>query len=306
MVPLQGGLTGHRVRRTIGLLSYIGRRALLGLPLLFVAAFLILPLALTIVVSFWERAGLKFRPAFSLAAYVTIMEGARLDVLLRSIIVAVEATAISLLLAYPIAYFLARKARPAATRIVLVLFTIPFLINYIVRNVAWTGLLGRNGTVNNTLIAAGLVNAPLDWLLYSDFAVFLGLVSTYMPFMIFPLVLSIAAIDRQYLEASGDLGASSFTTFRRITLPLSLPGIFAAIVFGFVGCLGESAVPIIMGGVGYELLGNTITSSMDVLNYPLAAALSSLVVVLMLILMAGWYLAFDLKTFLGKILEWKS
>ena len=292
--------------RKSGLLSLVGRQALLGLPLLFVAAFLIIPLALTIIVSFWERAGLKFRPAFSLASYVTIMEGARLDVLVRSIIVAVEATAISLLLAYPIAYFLARKARPAATRIVLVLFTIPFLINYIVRNVAWTGLLGRNGTVNNTLIAAGIVDAPLDWLLYSDFAVFLGLVSTYMPFMIFPLVLSIAAIDRQYLEASADLGASAFATFRRVTLPLSLPGIFAAIVFGFVGCLGESAVPVIMGGVGYELLGNTITSSMDVLNYPLAAALSSLVVVLMLILMAGWYLAFDLKTFLGKILEWKS
>jgi ABC-type spermidine/putrescine transport system permease subunit I len=289
----------------MGLLSKIGRRAFLSMPLIFVAAFLIVPLGLTIMIGFWERAGLKFRPAFSLAAYTTIVEGARLDVLVRSIVVAVEATAISLLLAYPIAYFLARKARPAATRIVLVLFTVPFLINYIVRNVAWTGLLGRNGTVNNTLIASGIVEAPLDWLLYSDFAVFLGLISTYMPFMIFPLVLSIAAIDRQYLEASADLGASAFTTFRRITLPLSLAGIFAAIVFGFVGCMGESAVPIIMGGVGYELLGNTITSSMDVLNYPLAAALSSIVVVFMLILMAGWYLAFDLKTFLGKILEWK-
>ena len=287
-------------------MSFFGRRALLGLPLLFVATFLIFPLALTIIVSFWERAGLKFRPAFSLASYVTIIEGARLDVLVRSILVAVEATAISLFLAYPIAYFLARKVSPATARIFLLLFTIPFLINYIVRNVAWTALLGRNGTVNNTFIAVGIVDTPIDWLLYSDFSVFLGLVSTYMPFMIFPLVLSIAAIDRQFLEASADLGASSFATFRRITLPLSLPGIFAAIIFGFVGCLGESAVPVIMGGVGYELLGNTITSSMDVLNYPLAAALSSLVVVLMLILMAGWYLAFDLKTFLGKILEWRS
>jgi ABC-type spermidine/putrescine transport system permease subunit I len=127
-----------------------------------------------------------------------------------------------------------------------------------------------------------------------------------MPFMIFPLVLSIAGIDRQCLEVSADLGASAFTTFRRIVLPLSLPGIFAAIVFGYVGCLGESAVPIIMGGVGYELLGNTITSSMDVLNYPLAAALSTVVIVLMLLMMIGWYLAFDLKTFLGKILEWRT
>ena len=276
-----------------------------GLPLVFVGIFLIVPLGVTVMVSFWEREGLKFRPALTLKSYETIIDGARLDVLVRSIAAAVEATALSLLIAYPIAYVLARKTSPALARIVLLLFTVPFLINYVVRNVAWTGLLGRTGTINAFLVSAGISDAPVDWLLYSDFSVFLGLISTYMPFMIFPLVLSIAAIDRQYLEASADLGASSFNTFRRVTLPLSLPGIFAAIVFGFVGCLGESAVPIIMGGVGYELLGNTITSSMDVLNYPLAAALSTIVIVLMLLLMMSWYVAFDLKTFLGKILEWR-
>ena len=287
-------------------LATLGRRALLSLPLVFVGVFLIVPLCVTVVVSFWERAGLKFRPAFTLKAYETIIEGARLDVLVRSFVAAVEATALSILIAYPIAYVLARKTRPSVARVVMLLFTVPFLINYVVRNVAWTGLLGRTGTINEFLMSAGITSQPLDWLLYSDFSVFLGLISTYMPFMIFPLFLSIAAIDRQYFEASADLGASAFTTFRRITLPLSLPGIFAAVVFGFVGCLGESAVPIIMGGVGYELLGNTITSSMDVLNYPLAAALSTVVILLMLLLMISWYLVFDLKTFLGKILEWKS
>lgn len=286
--------------------SKLGRQALLSLPLAFVGLFLVVPLALTIMVSFWERAGLKFRPAFSLNSYVAIIEGARLDVLKRTFIVSVEATAISLALAYPIAYFLARKADPRSARTVLVLFTIPFLINYIIRNVAWTSLLGRTGTLNSALLSLGFIDAPLDWLLYSDFAVFLGLVSAYMPFMIFPLVLSIAAIDRQYLEASALLGASAWSTFLRITLPLSLPGVFAAIIFGFVGCFGESAVPIIMGGVGYELVGNTITSSMDVLNYPLAAALSSIVVVLMLLLMLGWYLVFDMRAFLGKIIEWRA
>ena len=287
-------------------IANIGRRALLGLPLLFVGVFLIVPLCVTVMVSFWQRKGLKFIPAFTLKSYETIIDGARLDVLVRSLVAAVEATALSLLIAYPIAYVLARKTRPSVARVVLLLFTVPFLINYVVRNVAWTGLLGRTGTINEFLMGMGLTDQPLDWLLYSDFAVFLGLISTYMPFMIFPLVLSIGAIDRQYLEASADLGASAFTTFRRITLPLSLPGIFAAIVFGFVGCLGESAVPIIMGGVGYELLGNTITSSMDVLNYPLAAALSTIVIVLMLLMMMSWYLAFDLKTFLGRILEWRG
>lgn len=283
-----------------------GRQALLSLPLVFVGLFLVVPLALTIMVSFWERAGLKFRPAFSLTSYIAIIEGARLEVLKRTFIVSIEATAISLAIAYPIAYFLARKADPRSARTVLVLFTIPFLINYIIRNVAWTSLLGRTGTLNTALMSLGLTDAPLDWLLYSDFAVFLGLVSAYMPFMIFPLVLSIAAIDKQYLEASALLGASAWSTFLRITLPLSLPGVFAAIIFGFVGCFGESAVPIIMGGVGYELVGNTITSSMDVLNYPLAAALSSIAVILMLLLMLGWYLIFDMRAFLGKIIEWRA
>lgn len=287
-------------------LATLTRQALLSLPLVFVGIFMIVPLGVTVVVSFWERAGFKFKPAFSFKAYETIIDGARLDVLLRSVAAAAEATALSLLIAYPIAYVLARKTSAAVTRVLLLLFTVPFLINYVVRNVAWTGLLGRTGTINEFLMSTGLTSQPLDWLLYSDFSVFLGLISTYMPFMIFPLFLSIAAIDRQYFEASADLGASTVTTFLRITLPLSLPGIFAAVVFGFVGCLGESAVPIIMGGVGYELLGNTITSSMDVLNYPLAAALSTLVIVLMLLLMASWYLVFDLKTFLGKILEWRG
>jgi ABC-type spermidine/putrescine transport system permease subunit I len=303
MGALQGGL-GLRLR-TINW-SKRGRQALLSLPLVFVGLFLIVPLALTIMVSFWERAGLKFRPTFSLTSYIAIIEGARLEVLKRTFIVSIEATAISLAIAYPIAYFLARKADPRSARTVLVLFTIPFLINYIIRNVAWTSLLGRTGTLNTALMSLGLTDAPLDWLLYSDFAVFLGLVSAYMPFMIFPLVLSIAAIDKQYLEASSLLGASAWSTFLRITLPLSLPGVFAAIIFGFVGCFGESAVPIIMGGVGYELVGNTITSSMDVLNYPLAAALSSIAVILMLLLMLGWYLIFDMRAFLGKIIEWRA
>jgi ABC-type spermidine/putrescine transport system permease subunit I len=282
-----------------------GRKALLGVPIAFVTLFLLIPLGLTVVVSFWERAGLRMRPTFTFASYETIAAGARLIVLERSLLVAVEATALSLLIAYAIAYFLAKKASPLASRTALMLFTVPFLINYIVRNVAWTFLLGRTGPINGALISLGIVSGPIDWLLFSDFAVFVGLVSSYMPFMIFPLWLSIAGIDQRLLEASAMLGARPARTFWRITLPLSLPGVFAAVIFGFVGCFGESAVPIIMGGVGYELMGNTITSSMDVLNYPLAAALSSIVVLAMLVLMICWYLLFDMQAFLGKILRWR-
>jgi ABC-type spermidine/putrescine transport system permease subunit I len=287
------------------LLRVAARYVLLSVPIGFIALFLLVPLGLSVAISFWQRAGLSLRPAFSLASYAEFLGGPRLVVLERSLIISAEATVFSLLLAYPIAYLLAFKARPRTTRLVLMLFTVPFLVNYIIRTFAWTYLLGRTGPINHALLALGLVHEPVDWLLFSDFAVFVGLITSYMPFMIFPLWLALAGIDRRLIEASWMLGARPLRTFLRVTLPLSLPGVFAAAVFGFVGCFGESAVPVIMGGVGYQLMGNTITSAMDVLNYPLAAAMSSIVVLAMLLLLASWYLAFDMRAFLGKILRWR-
>jgi ABC-type spermidine/putrescine transport system permease subunit I len=280
------------------------RRVFLLLPLAFVTLFLALPLAFMLVVSFWKRSVISMRPAFVLANYADFFAGTRLPVLGRSFLVSIEATAIGLLIAYPIAYFLARKARASWTRAVLLLLTVPFLINYIIRTFAWAYLLGRTGPINALLMALG-AGGPVDWLLFSQFAVLIGMVSSYMPFMIFPLWMSIAGIDERLIEASWMLGAPPARTFLGVTLPLSLPGIFAAVIFSFVGCFGESAVPVILGGVGYQLIGNEITSTLDVLNYPLAAAMSSVVTVAMLALLCLWYLAFDLRSFLGKILSWR-
>jgi ABC-type spermidine/putrescine transport system permease subunit I len=261
---------------------------------------------LTIAVSFWQRVGLSVRPAFVFISYLTFFDSVRFAVLTRSLLVSIEATVLSLFISYPIAYFLAFKTRPDATRLALLLFTTPFLVNYVIRAFAWTYLLGRTGPVNALLTSAGIVNRPLDWLLYSDFSVLVGLISSYMPFMIFPMWLSLAGIDRALIQASWLLGASPSRTFFSVTLPLSLPGVFAAAVFGFVSCFGESAIPVIMGGVGYQLMGNTITSAMDVLNYPLAAAMSTIVVLAMAVLLLGWYLVFDMRSFLGKVLNWRT
>jgi ABC-type spermidine/putrescine transport system permease subunit I len=101
----------------------------------------------------------------------------------------------------------------------------------------------------------------------------------------------------------GGLGAEPTRTFLRITLPLSMPGVFAAIIFGFVGSFGDSAVPVILGGTGYQLIGNEITSTLDVLNYPLAAAMSTVVLMAMLVLLGLWFGLFDLRSFLGKALK---
>ena len=286
-------------------LELLFRRAFLSLPVVFVIVLLLLPLGFMVVVSFWKRAQLKMVPDFELANYVDFLMGSRLSVLGRSFLVSIEATTICLIIAYPIAYYLARHAKLSAARLVLLLFTIPFVVNYVIRVFSWTYLLGRTGPINKSLIEIGIVSGPIDWLLYSDFAVLVGMISSYMPFMIFPLWISLAGIDHRLGEASSMLGARPWTTFRHVTLPLSMPGVFAAIIFAFVGCFGESAVPIILGGVGYQLIGNEITSTLDVLNYPLAAAMSTVVVGVMLALLGFWYLAFDLQAFLGKILRWR-
>jgi ABC-type spermidine/putrescine transport system permease subunit I len=285
--------------------SGTARRALLAVPVAFIGLLLAVPLALTFIISFFERTGPKIRPGFTFTSYAQFFDGARLIVLERGLLVAAEATIISLLIAYPIAYFLALRVRPQLTRTVLLLFTVPFLVNYILRTFAWTWLLGRTGPVNAALMGSGVSAGPVDWLLFSDFAVLVGLVTSYMPFMVYPLWLSIAGIDRRLIEASWLLGSSPRRTFWSVTLPLSMPGVFAAVVFGFVGCFGEAAVPTILGGVGYQLIGNTITSALDVLNYPLAAAMSSVVIVLMLGLLLCWYALFDMRSFLGKILRWR-
>jgi ABC-type spermidine/putrescine transport system permease subunit I len=282
----------------------VGARRLLvlGLPLLLIAVLILGPLLLTLVVSVSEKSGFWIRPGFTLDSYRLFFTGARFEVLERSFRVALFATLIMLLIAYPIAYLVTLRVRPELTRAFLFLFAVPFLVNYIVRTFAWADILSRTGFVNALLLRIEAIERPVDWLLFSDFAVYLGLVTAYMPFMIFPIWLSLSGIDRRLLEASWVLGEPPLATFRRVTLPLSLPGVFAAAIFGFVGSFGEVAVSLILGGTGYQLLGNAIASALDVLNYPLAAAISSVATGLMLALLILWYRLFDVRLLLGKVM----
>lgn len=241
------------------------------------------------------------RPAFSFTNYVNFFTGARLEVLLRSLWVATSSTILMLLIAYPIAFFIATRVRTTMVRPVLFLFAVPFLVNYVVRTFAWSDLLSRTGMVNYLLINLGLSDTPLDAILYSDFAVYLGLFTAYMPFMVFPIWLSLSGIDRRLVEASWMLGEGPYSTFRKVIFPLSLPGVFAAAIFGFVGAFGEVAVSLVLGGTGYQLLGNAIQSALNVLNYPLAAAISSVATFIMLALLIAWFRLFDIRLFFGKI-----
>ncbi|WP_426247557.1 ABC transporter permease [Nocardioides sp. LHG3406-4] len=287
--------TGARAGRGIGY----------SLPWVFLLVFFFAPLALTIVWSTWRSNGFWIEPAFTTSAYEQFFDAARIATLQRSLVLAAVTTVVGLLVSYPIAYYLAFRARAAVTQLFLMAFAFPFLVNYIIREVSWVQILGRDGVVNRLLIDVGLVDTPLDWLLFSKFAVALGLFTAYMPFMVFPIWLSLSGIPRNLIEASHTLGGSPRRTLTRVILPLSMPGVFAAVIFCFVGAFGDSAVPAILGGGSFHLVGNTISASLSSLNYPLAAAISSVVVLVMSVLLVIWVLAFDVRTLLGKAVGWE-
>lgn len=260
----------------------------------FLGVFFLVPLAMTFMWGFWPQTQFWMEPGFTLEAYRAFVSTGRIDVYLKTLRLSLITVAVSLCIGYPVAYYLARKLDEDVAFSLLFVFVLPFIISTIVRTFSWRFLLGRSGLINQALIAVGVLDQPLDWLLFSDISVLIGLVTASIPFVIFPIWLSLRNIDNSLLEASADLGASPATTFRRVTLPLSSPGVFAASIFVFVTAFGSTAIPTLLGGGGYSTIGTTLTSVLGVLNYPLAAAISSVAIATMLVLLGLWMYFFDL------------
>lgn len=147
-------------------------------------------------------------------------------------------------------------------------------------------MLGRNGLINTLLLDAGFIQQPLDSLLFSELAVHLGLLGPYFPPMVLPIFLAMSLIDDSFIEASRDLGANSWRVFLDVALPLSMTGIVAGVIFTFVPMLGETVVPQLLGGANVPMLGPSMASLVSNLNYPAAAALSA-IVLLVLVLLLG-------------------
>jgi ABC-type spermidine/putrescine transport system permease subunit I len=164
------------------------------------------------------------------------------------------------------------------------LFTIPFFTSYLIRAFSWRLVLGRNGLINNWLLHLGIIDQPLDWLLFSDFAVNVGLIASYLPFAIFPLILSMQRVEPSFLAASQDLGAGFWRTFYAILLPLTKAGIFAGFLFVFVMALGSTTEVQMLGGAAASMISVMINDVMRVVNFPLAFAISTVVLVLLFVL----------------------
>ncbi len=237
-----------------------------------------LPLGIVAVYSLLSRGAYGgVEAAWTLENYARLVDPLYIGVFVRSVVIAGAATAVCLLLGFPLALFIARAGR--RKNLYLQLVILPFWTSFLIRTYAWIFLLRDTGLVNSMLLAAGLIREPLP-LLYNDGAVLLGLVYGYLPFMVLPLYASIERADPSLLEAAADLGAPPRAAFWQVLIPLCRPGIFAGAVLVFIPCLGAYLTPDLLGGGRSVLIGNLVqnqfTSARD---WPFGAALSLVLMV---------------------------
>ncbi len=245
-------------------------------PLIYALALLAVPLGAILLFSFWTQDFMAVDTTFTLNNYREIAEKPIYGALLqRSLFVAGCVTIVTVILAFPVAYFVSFHVRPERKSLWLFLITIPFWTSYLIRVFLWKVILGYNGVINTGLINLGLIEEPLTFILYNVNAVIITLAHAFAPFAILPIFVALEKIDRSLLEASQDLGESKFMTFLRVTLPLSMPGVVAAVLIVFIPTIGDYVTPELMGGAGGKLIANMIqTQFLALNNAPLGAALA--------------------------------
>jgi len=256
-------------------------------PLLWVAVFLLVPYALLLCYSFWfVSPSQTIVHAWTLDNYRELVRvNVYLQTLFRSMGIAARVMIFSLLLGYPLAYYLSFYAS-ARKDLFYQLVIIPLWVSYLVRAYAWKTILGTDGVLNTLLQYIHLTKHPLEFLLYSPFAVVLTLTHIYTPFAFLPIFASLEHIPRNLVEASHDLGASPLQTFWRVIFPLSIPGVLAGATFAFVLSLGDFLAPLLLGGPSGIMISNIVVSLFGAAyNWPLGAAISLCMLLLVLALL---------------------
>jgi putrescine transport system permease protein len=211
-----------------------------------------------------------------------VQDGYYVIIYLASLKMAAIGTALCLLVGYPMAYYIARQP-PRRRQVLLLGVILPFWISFLLRVYAWIGLLGNNGVVNDVLLRAGVIEKPLT-LLYTDLAVYIGIVYSYLPFMVLPLYASLERLDAGLLDAAADLGARRWQAFLDVTLPLSVPGIVGGCLLVFIPAVGEFVIPALLGGSDTLMIGRVLWDEFFISrDWPVASAVS---VVLLLLLVA--------------------
>ena len=277
--------------------AHVGRRVVLGIPMAWLIVLFLIPFLIVFKISFSEvRLAIPpYAPLFewldgrlvavklNVANYAFLFtDRLYISSYLYSLKVAAVSTVFCLLLGYPMAYAIAR-ANPASRSVLLMLIVLPFWTSFLLRVYAWIGLLKSNGVINNFLMALGVIHEPLT-MLQTDFAVYVGIVYSYLPFMILPLYSNLEKHDLTLLEAAADLGARPFTAFRRITLPQSLPGIIAGALLVFIPAVGEYVIPSLLGRTDQLMIGRVLSDEFfENRDWPIASAVAILMLVLLVV-----------------------
>jgi putrescine transport system permease protein len=286
------GLATSLLRR----LGIDGRALVIAAPLLWLLVFFLIPFLVVAKISLSEAAiarppylpisewdGLRLTLNLNFENFAYLWEDPLyLSAYLFSIRVAFVSAAIALLIGYPIAYYIARSPEPRRT-LLLTLVILPFWTSFLLRVYAWQGFLRSNGVINNFLLWTGLIDQPIQ-MLQTDFAVYLGIVYTYLPFMILPLYANLVRLEESLLEASADLGGRPMATFFHVTLPLSMPGVIAGFMLVFIPAIGEFVIPELLGGPGTLMIGRVLWNEFFAnRDWPVASAVAIAMLVVLVV-----------------------
>jgi spermidine/putrescine transport system permease protein len=247
---------------------------LLAAPVGWMSLFYLVPLGILLMHAFWSVKYPDIDHTFTLKNFDTFFSrGLYIRVLLRTVLMALAVTATDIVLAFPLAFWIAKRVK-RNRELLLFLVIFPLWSSYLIRIFAWKSLLGTNGIINSFLDWAGLINDPVSFFLYSKWSIFLALSHVWLPFMVLPLFTVLDRVPNALLEASADLGASWFATFRTVILPLARPGLLAGSLATFSLTMGDYIAPTLLGGPGDQMIGRIVADQFGVAdNWPLGAML---------------------------------
>lgn len=266
-------------------LSRHSAKLVLGIPILWIVLFMLVPYGVLLTYSFWIKKYPLFVPAFQFGNYWTLLTDPQyVQVLLRTLKIAALVSVASLALAYPFAYFLIFRLRNETIRIFLFMGVIaPLWVSYLLRAYVWKTILGTEGILNSFLMNIGIIDEPSGIFLYNQFAMVLTLTYIFIPFMVMPIYTALEKIPDNLGEASADLGMGAFATFWKITLPLSMPGVVAGFTMTFCLSFGDFIAPFLVGGPDGQMVANVMVSQFGAaLNWPLGSALAVVMLIIVL------------------------
>ncbi|MCY4316803.1 MAG: ABC transporter permease [Roseovarius sp.] len=266
------------------------RHCLLLAPgVIWMLLFLVVPLLMMVYVSFWTQTTFAISPELTIKSWQTFFASETyFGALLRTLKIWLTVLCFTLLIGYPIALFIGQFVRNKTLQtILLVVCVIPFWTSFLIRVLAWRPMLGKEGAVNIVLQSMGIIDQPIEVLLFTELSVIIGMVQIYVVFMVGPIAFMLARIDESLIEAARDLGASAWTIFRKIIFPLSLPGVIVGAIFVSVMVLGEFATASALSGRKVNLLGNIIVTQVGSLKWAFAAVVGVILTVVMAIVITA-------------------